>query len=121
MQCFYAKERGGAPSPYELFKIAAPGGAKILGCEELGSLEPGKGADLFLVDAGGLEFSGALHDPKNFLAHVGVTGPVWLTMVNGKVVYREGRLSGVDEPALAEKAEAVCGRVIRSQFPSIYL
>lgn len=120
MQCFYAKERGGAPSPYELFKIATVGGAKILGREELGSLEPGKGADLFMVDTGGLELSGALHDPKNLLAHAGVTGPVWLTMVNGKVVYREGRLCGVDEAALAEKAEEACTRAIRSQFPAIY-
>jgi hydroxyatrazine ethylaminohydrolase len=120
MQCFYAKQRGGAPTPYELLKMATTSGAGILGCNELGSLEAGKAADLFMVDTGGLEFSGALHDPKNFLAHVGVTGPVWLTMVNGRVVYREGCLKGVDEPLLAEKAEAVCGRVIRSQFPSVY-
>jgi hydroxyatrazine ethylaminohydrolase len=120
MQCFYTKERGGAPSPYELFKLATLGGAKILGREELGSLAPGKGADLFMVDTGGLELSGALHDPGNLLAHVGVTGPVWLTMINGKVVYREGRLTGVDEAALAEKAEAVCDRVIRSRFPAVY-
>jgi hydroxyatrazine ethylaminohydrolase len=121
LQCYYTKERGGAPSPYELFKIATLGGAKILGCEELGSLEPGKGADLFMVDTGGLELAGALHDPKNLLAHTGVTGPVWLTMVNGKVVYREGRLSGVDEAALAEKAEAVCTQALRSQFPAVYV
>jgi hydroxyatrazine ethylaminohydrolase len=120
MQCFYTKERGGAPSPYELFKLATVGGTRILGCEELGSLEPGKGADLFMVDTGGLELSGALHDPKNLLAHVGVTGPVWLTMINGNVVYRDGHLTGVDESALAEKAEAVCERVIRSQFPAVY-
>jgi hydroxyatrazine ethylaminohydrolase len=41
-------------------------------------------------------------------------------MVNGKVLYRDGQLTGIDEQALAEKAEAVCSRVIRSQFPSIY-
>ncbi|MDR1445006.1 MAG: amidohydrolase [Treponema sp.] len=120
MQCYYAKERGGAPSPYEMFKLATVGGAKILGCEELGSLEAGKGADLFMVDTGGLELSGALHDPRNLLAHTGVTGPVWLTMVNGKVLYRDGHLTGIDEQALAEKAEAVCSRVIRSRFPAIY-
>jgi hydroxyatrazine ethylaminohydrolase len=120
MQCFYAKKRDGAPSPYELFKLGTLGGAKLLGCEELGSLEPGKGADLFMVDTRGLEFCGALHDPKNLLAHAGVTGPVWLTMINGKVVYKEGQLSGIDEGALAEKAEEVCGRVIRSRFPAVY-
>ena len=39
-----------------------------------GSLEPEKGADLFLVDTNRLEFVGAVHDPKNFLARTGVTG-----------------------------------------------
>jgi hydroxyatrazine ethylaminohydrolase len=73
-----------------------------------------------MIDSGVLELSGALHDPKNLLAHVGLTGPVWLTMVNGKVVYREGRLTNIDERALAEKAESVCDEVLRSKFPGIF-
>jgi len=39
---------------------------------------------------------------------------VWLTMVNGKVVYADGKLQGVDEERLAAEAEATCTRVIRS-------
>jgi hydroxyatrazine ethylaminohydrolase len=120
MQCSQSKKRGGTVSPYELLKIATRHGAKTLGHEELGSLEEGKGADLFMVDAEVLELSGALHDPKNLLAHVGCTGPVWLTMVNGKVVYREGILTGIDEKNLAEKAELVCTDVLRSSFPDIF-
>ncbi|MDR2371417.1 MAG: amidohydrolase [Treponema sp.] len=121
MQCFYAKERGGAPAPYDLLKMATVNGAKILGCEKLGSLEAGNGADLFMVDAEALELAGTLHDPASLLAHVGVTGPVWLTMVNGKVVWREGRLAGVDdEKALAAKADSVCGRALRDLFPAVF-
>jgi len=59
--------------------------------------------------------TGTLHDPKNILARVGVTGPVWLTMVNGKVVFRHGQLLGVDEQALAEQGEQVCTRVLRNE------
>ena len=93
--------------------MATVEGAKTLGRPDLGSLEPGKAADLFLVDTDKLEFSGALHDPKNFLPRVGVTGPVWMTMINGKVVYKDGELQGVDEEKLAADGEAVCTRVIR--------
>lgn len=122
MQAFYSKERGGAISPYDMLKIATVGGAKTLGCEELGSLETGKGADLFMIDTSGLELTGALHDPKNIIARTAVTGNVYLTMVNGEVVYKDGKLKGVDEKRLAAEGEAVCTRVLREHseaFPRI--
>ena len=113
MQAWHSKERGGCISPYEMLKIATVNGARTLGRPDLGSLEPGKGADLFLVDAGTLELTGTLHDPRNLLARVGVTGHVKLTMVNGRVVFADGHLTGVDERKLAREGEAVCTRVLR--------
>jgi len=115
MQAFHSKNRGGSPSSYEMLKIATVGGAEMMGRKDVGMLEPQKGADLFMIDTERLELSGALHDPANLLAKTGVTGPVWLTMVNGKVVFRDGVLLGVDEKQLAEDAENVCTRVIRNQ------
>jgi len=120
MQAFFSKQRGGSPSPYEMLKIATGNGAKTLGCAELGSLAPGKGADLFMIDTEKLDLAGTLHDPKNFLAHTGCTGPVWLTMVNGKTVFHDGQLCGIDEQKLAAEAEAVCNRSIRSLFPGFF-
>jgi hydroxyatrazine ethylaminohydrolase len=114
MQCYHSKQRGTSPSSYDLLKMATVGGAKLLGRPDLGSLEPGKAADLFMVDAEALELAGMAHDPASLLARGGVTGNVWLTMVNGKVVYAEGKLQGVDEERLAAEAEATCTRVIRS-------
>ena len=67
------------------------------------------------MDVDKLEFAGALHDPRHFLARVGVTGPVWMTMINGKVVYRDGELTGIDEQKLAAEGEAVCTRVLRQE------
>ncbi len=87
----------------------------MMGRNDIGTLEPGKGADLFMIDTDKLELSGVLHDPANLIARVRVTGPVWLTMVNGSVIFRDGMLQGVDERKLAEEAEAVCTRVIRDK------
>ena len=113
MQAWHSKARSGCISPYEMLKIATVGGAKTLGRTDLGSLEPEKGADLFMIDAGKLELTGTLHDPRNLLARAGVTGETALTMVNGNVVFRDGVLTGVDEYALAQEGEAVCTRVLR--------
>jgi len=119
MQTFNSKNRGGSPSSYEMLKIATVRGAAMMGRDDIGSLEPQKGADLFLIDAARLEFCGALHDPTNLIAKTGATGPVYLTMVNGKIIYRDGIITGVDEKQLATEAENTCTRVIREQS-SIY-
>ncbi len=113
MQTWHTKARGGGVSAYDMLKVATVNGARTLGRPDLGSLEPGKGADLFMVDVEKLEYAGALHDPKNFLARVGATGPVWMTMINGRVVYKDGELQGIDEEKLAADGEVVCTRVIR--------
>ena len=113
MQAYHTKARGGCASAYDMLKVATINGAKTLGRLDLGSLEPEKAADLFMIDTETLELAGALHDPCNMLARVGETGPVWMTMINGKVVYKDGELQGVDEKKLAAEGEAVCTKVIR--------
>ncbi|MFR0789204.1 MAG: hypothetical protein ACLSHM_13925 [Vescimonas sp.] len=85
----------------------------MIGRPELGQLAAGKAADLFMIDAQRLEYAGALHDPASMLAKLGVTGPVWLTMINGRVVYRDDHLTGVDEAKLLQEGEQVCTRVLR--------
>ena len=125
MQANQSKVRGGAPTPYHLLEIATNGGVSLLGREDIGSLETGKAADLFMIDADQLELAGALHDPKNLLGKVGITGPVWLTMVAGKVVYTQGTLydssgAAIDERSLINEAEAVCNRIIRNPGKQYY-
>lgn len=114
MQAFHSKQRGGCITPYELLKIATIGGAKTLGRDDIGSVEVGKAADLFMIDTTNLELTGTWHDPANLLARGGVTGPVWLTMVGGNIVSREGRLVGIDEEKLSYEGEQVCTEVLRS-------
>ena len=97
-----------APSGYQVLKLATRGSAALLGREDIGQLAAGKRADLFLVDARRLELAGAEYSPADVLATVGLRGPVDYTVVEGRIVVKEGRLAGVDEAAVAERARAVC-------------
>ncbi len=97
-----------APSGYQVLKLATRGGAALLGRPDIGSLEVGKCADLFLVDARRLELVGGEYSPADVLATVGLRGPVDYTVVHGRITVREGRLTALDEDRLAEEARACC-------------
>ena len=97
-----------APSGYDVLKMATRGSSRLLGRDDIGSLAVGKCADFFLVDSRRLELVGGSYDPKSVLATVGLRGPVDLTVVNGRVVVREGRLACVDEEQVAYEANRKC-------------
>lgn len=96
-----------APSGYDVLKMATMGSARLLGREkEIGSVEEGKCADLFMIRKNRTELVGACEDPKSLLGTVGWKRPVDMTIINGHVTVRDGVLTGVDEEALAIKAES---------------
>lgn len=101
LRCAYLLHRlyssNKAPSGYDLLKIATRGSARILGRDDIGSLETGKAGDLFMIDTRRLEMVGADLDAKSLLGTVGFKGAVDCTVVNGKVVVKDGKLTGIDE------------------------
>ena len=99
----HASER--APSGYDVLKMATVGSARVLGRSDIGSLEPGKAGDLFMLDKRRLELVGADLDPKSMLGTVGWKGAVDCTVVNGRVTVRDGRLTGVEEAAAYRAAD----------------
>ena len=54
-----------------------------------------------MIDAQKLEMVGANLDAKSLLGTVGWKGAVNCTVVNGKVVVKDGRLTGIDEERTA--------------------
>lgn len=94
-----------APSGYEVLKLATLGGARILGRDDIGSIEVGKAADLFMINTNRLEYVGARFDPKSLLGTVGVSRPVDYTIVNGRIVVKDGELYSVDEHTIEKEAE----------------
>lgn len=97
-----------APSGYDILKLATRGSASVLGRTDIGSLEVGKCADLFLVDSRRIELVGACYDPKNLFGTVGLRSPVDYTVVNGKVTVEKGTLVGINEAEITRQANEVC-------------
>lgn len=95
-----------APTGYDLLKMATMGSARLLGREkEIGSLEPGKCADFFLVDSQRLELIGAGFDPASIPGTVGIRGAVDYTVIDGKITVDHGRITGIDEEKIAADSE----------------
>jgi cytosine/adenosine deaminase-related metal-dependent hydrolase len=101
-----------APTGYDILKLATKGSANILGRKDIGSIEVGKGADLFMIDTRKLELAGAMLDPKSILAAVGYNRPVDYTIVNGKIVVRNGELCNIDEKKIADKANKLADKLV---------
>ncbi len=101
----------GAMSARTALEIATLGGARVLHREaEIGSLEPGKCADLSLWDLSALEFAGAA-DPVAALVHCGAQYAD-LVMVNGEIRVRGGRLLDEDLYALVPRQREITRRLV---------
>lgn len=94
-----------APTGYDILKMATVGSAKLLGRDDIGSIEEGKCADMFMIDSRRIELAGACYDPGCVLCTVGVRGAVDYTIVNGKITVKEGRLVSIDEEKLSADAD----------------
>lgn len=103
-----------APTGYELLKMATMGSARLLGREkEIGSLEVGKAADLFMIDVDIPDLVGAKKDPACLLGTVGYSRPAKMVMVNGKVVVEDGQLLGIDEEAVRVHASGLVDTMLK--------
>jgi cytosine/adenosine deaminase-related metal-dependent hydrolase len=84
----------------QALRLGTYGGAQVLGRErEIGSIEPGKLADLALWRLDGIGHAG-IADPVAALV-LGAAAPLTLLLVNGRAVVEGGRLTTVDEEEIA--------------------
>jgi cytosine/adenosine deaminase-related metal-dependent hydrolase len=98
----------------DVLEMATRGGARCLGRDDVGSLEPGKAADVILVDTRRLSYAGAQSDPLAALVFSPFPEPVDTVIVNGRVVVEGGELRGVDVPALVERANGLSQALLRA-------
>jgi 5-methylthioadenosine/S-adenosylhomocysteine deaminase len=91
----------GAPAAVEMATI---GGARVLGLEKLvGSLEPGKRADVILVSMREARQT-PMYNPVSHLVYLSKGPDVRTTIVNGRVLMRDRRVLTLDEPAVLAEA-----------------
>ena len=116
-QAMLASRAGGNPglSAREALRLATRGSADCLGRDDVGSLEPGKRADIALFPVDGLPYAGAEADLVAALAYCGPQRVRHL-FVEGRPVVREGCLANADEDSIAAEGRRV-GRSIAERFP----
>lgn len=92
----------------EVLFMATVGGAKAMGLNDCDTLEPGKKADMILIDLHQPNMQPLNNITKN-VVYSGCRQNVKLTMVNGKILYEDGKFSiGMEPEEIYEKANAIC-------------
>ena len=104
-----------APTGAEILRMATEGSARLLGRNDLGRLSVGMAGDLFMIRTDKLELTAALSDPEAFLATVGYKGNVDYTVVNGRIVVKDGQLTMTDEEKLSSKANECWKKYMNKQ------
>jgi 8-oxoguanine deaminase len=107
-----ARGRGGpaAMTAREALRLATRGGASVLRRDDIGSIEPGKCADLAVWRTDGLELGGADDLPAGLV----LAGPqrVDRLYVGGEEVVRDGRLTRADEREIAQEHRRAARRFL---------
>ena len=99
-----------AMSAREVLEIATLGGAKVLGRDDCGALEPGRRADLAIWNIGGIEAAGAW-DPVAALVFCGPQ-KVRDLYVEGRQVVRDWQVTTLDLPLVIERQARLAARLL---------
>jgi len=98
------------PAPVAI-EMATIDGARALGMDrEIGSLEPGKRADLIVVSMSSARQT-PMYDAVSHLVYVTRGDDVRTTIVNGRVLMRDRKVLSLDEPSVLADARAYADRV----------
>ncbi len=98
----------------EALEIATLGGAKVLNRDDIGALAPGMVADFVAFDLNHIAYAGALHDPLAALVFCTPTH-VSTSVINGKVVVRDGQLVTVDLPRVLERHNRLARQLVSGE------
>jgi 5-methylthioadenosine/S-adenosylhomocysteine deaminase len=97
----------------QVLEMATIRGAEALLLErQIGSIEPGKRADLVLFDLDAPEWRPLLN-PVNNLVYAASGASVRTVLIDGRVVLDEGRLTTLDERALYDRVERLAREHVR--------
>jgi cytosine/adenosine deaminase-related metal-dependent hydrolase len=98
---------------HNALRMATIEGARALGWDaEIGSLEPGKRADFVLFDLESFEWT-PYDDPLLALVWSVTSASIAETWVNGRPLYRDGRVVTVNEAELRAEARARAAAIVR--------
>ena len=103
-------------SAEDAIRMATSEGARALGLErEIGSLEPGKQADLIVIDTRKPHLT-PMHHPASAVVYAAGGADVQTVLVAGKALVRNRRLLSIDIEEVMHRVEAITGRCRREPF-----
>ena len=89
----------------QALRVATIGGARALGLEkEIGTLEPGKRADVIVVNLETLSSLPGSNDPASTLVYSSQTSDVRSVVIDGRVAMKDRELLTLDEKSVVQKA-----------------
>lgn len=105
---------------HEIFYMATLGGAKSVGMDrEIGSLEPGKKADLAILNLNMFHSSPSFSvDPISRIVYSATPENVETVIIDGKVVMENRRLTTIDEKVVLHEGDKSLQRLL-TRLPSI--
>jgi cytosine/adenosine deaminase-related metal-dependent hydrolase len=104
-----------AMSAREVLEIATLGGAKVLMRDDIGALAVGMAADIVTVPLDDIGMAGALHDPLAALMFCQVPR-IKHSIVNGRIVVRDGRITTLELPVLVERHNALAAQLAGAAY-----
>jgi 5-methylthioadenosine/S-adenosylhomocysteine deaminase len=100
------------PRPEQVLAMATIGGARVLGQEhELGRIAPGQRADLVLLRTGGAAMIAGRPGVATIVQY-GSADAVSAVMIDGKWVYRDGRILSFDEQGVLDRYAAIGAEIL---------
>ncbi|UBM62232.1 8-oxoguanine deaminase [Candidatus Sulfidibacterium hydrothermale] len=99
---------------YQILRTATRGGAEVLGRNDIGILEEGMAADIIFFDLNDIAYAGS-HDPLVSLVTCGNSSLVKMTIVNGQIVVKDGKLLTINTESIRQKAHKVAADIVEYQ------
>ena len=116
------RDDGVNPQPEDVLMMTTMGSASAIGmADEIGSLEVGKKADLFIINTQRSTLVPTMRIVSAFV-HNGQPSDIESVMVDGEFVMKDGRVLNLDEETIIREADVIGRRVwnrLLEKYPNV--
>ncbi|MCL1631206.1 5'-deoxyadenosine deaminase [Sporolactobacillus sp. CPB3-1] len=104
-----------AMNAHQVFRMATIDGARAVGLsDEIGSLEPGKKADLAILNLNTFHCNPIYGtDPISRIVYSAMSSDVETTMIDGRIVMENRRMKTIDQTFVLQEAEIAVARLMK--------
>ncbi len=101
--------------PEQVLKMATVNGARLQGRDDTGCLEVGKKADIVAIDFRNRAHLYPAFEPMSMLVYAAQASDVCMTMVDGKILYQDGKFFTLNPEKVFENARSAVRRLYEEE------